>query len=192
MMPTTVSLACSCGEVKGSLKVEASHYFHVSCLCCDCQSFATNLGQAGTILDEHGGTELFQTYPQYLTITEGKEQITCMQLSEKGLFRWHTRCCNTPIGNTMTSANVPFVGIPVTFMKFASEEEKQEALGPVIMKAFGKYAIGDMPADTHPRFPLSFLPKIAHFMMRGFLTKKHSPSPFFLDGQPVVKSNGES
>lgn len=187
-MSTTVDLKCRCGGVTGKLKVVEGSFFHVQCLCCDCQKFANYLESNSSILDEFGSTELFQTYPTHMQINEGVENIACVQLAEKGLYRWHTTCCNFPIGNTMDSAKMPFVGIPVAFMQFTDEQQKLKTLGPITMKAFAKYAIGSMPNDAHPRFPLSFMPKIIFFMLKGMLTKKSSPSPFFKEGRPLTSS----
>lgn len=187
-----VNLKCACGNVKGELNIVPKTYFHVQCLCCDCQNFAHYLRQQNTLLDEHGGTELFQTYPAHIKITKGEEHITCVQSYEKGLYRWHTQCCNTPIGNTMTSPKVPFIGIPVNFMHFSSEQEKNAVLGPITLKAFGKYAVGgisNMPEDAHEKLPLSFMPKVLGFMLKGFLGKKYTPSPFFKDGKPITKAS---
>jgi len=89
----------------------------------------------------------------------------------------------------MNSPKVPFVGVSVKLMKFASEEQKMKILGPVLMKAFGKYAIGDMPKDAHVRFPLSFMPKIMGFMLKGMFKKMNRPSPFFKGNEPVVKAS---
>lgn len=188
-MSTTVNLKCSCESVKGLLDVVPGSFFHVACLCCDCQRFANHLNSEETILDVHGGTELFQTYPSLMNITEGYDKIACIQLGEKGLYRWHSTCCNMPLGNTMKSAKAPFVGIPAKFMQFTNEEEKTRILGPIIMQTFGKYAIGKMPEDAHPRFPLSFMPKIIWFMLKGAFGRKSAPSPFFKDGNPVSKAN---
>ncbi len=187
-MSTEVDLSCKCGTVKGKLKVVKSDFFHVQCLCCDCQSFASYLNSQEEILDEHGGTELFQTYPEYMEITEGRDNIGCVQLREKGLYRWHTTCCNMPLANTMNKSKIPFVGVSVKLMQFSSDREKKEILGPVSMKAFGIYAIGKMPTDAHPKFPLSYMPKIIGFMLKGMLGKKSYPSPFFSNGEPVVKA----
>lgn len=187
-MSNLVNLSCACGSVKGKLKVVEDSFFHVHCLCCDCQSFAAHLNNEENILDEHGGTELFQTYPAYLEITEGQENIGCMQLREKGLYRWHTTCCNMPLANTMNSSRVPFVGVSAKFMQFSDENEKLATLGPVTMKAFGKYAKGEMPNDAHAKFPISYMPKIIGFMLKGMLGRKHSPSPFFNDGEPVAEA----
>lgn len=120
-----------------------------------------------------------------MKITEGQDNIRGIQLKDKGIYRWHTACCNMPIANTMSSAKIPFVGISVKLMKFRNAQEKIEVLGPVSMKAFGKYAIGNMPSDTHPKFPISFIPKIIAFMLKGILRKRNSPSSFF-NGQKTV------
>lgn len=187
-MAKTVALKCDCGAVKGHLKIVKGSYFHVHCLCCDCQKFAAYMNNEAKILDTHGGTELFQTYPAFMAISEGKDNLACVQLKEKGLLRWHTTCCNMPVANTMTSPKVPFVGVSVKLMQFKSEEEKSEALGPVTLKAFGKYAIGKMPEDAHERFPITFMPKMIVFMLKGFLKKMSSPSPFFTDNKPCKEA----
>lgn len=187
-MSKVVPLECMCGKVKGQLDVVPGSFFHVHCLCCDCQSFAAHLNNSEKILDQHGGSELVQTYPAYMSISEGQDNIGCVQLRGKGLYRWHTTCCNMPLSNTMTSSKVPFVGISAKLMKFANEQEKMDVLGPVTMKAFGKYSIGAMPEDAHARFPLSFMPKIMGFMIKGMLKKKNQPSPFFNGEEPVAKA----
>ncbi|MBU2887642.1 hypothetical protein KO507_17890 [Gilvimarinus agarilyticus] len=187
-MASTVELKCFCGQLRGSLQVVPSSSFHVHCLCCDCQKYAEVLGAKERILDEHGGSELFQTYPAFLKITQGHEHISCVQLEPKGIYRWYASCCNAPLANTMGKASVPFVGVSVKLMQFAGEDEKRRALGPVCLKAFGKYAVGEaMPVDVHPRFPVSFMPRILWFMLKGALSGKAKPSPFFADGRPVAK-----
>ena len=188
MTNRVVNLSCECGTVKGKLNVVNKSFFHVHCLCCDCQSFASYLSNEEKILDKHGGTELFQTYPAYMEITEGQENIGCVQLYKKGLYMWHTTCCNMPLANTMNSSKVPFVGVSVKLMQFDNEHEKFKVLGPVTMKAYGKYAKGEMPKDAHHKFPFSYMPKIISFMLKGMLTNKNSPSPFFRDSEPVTKA----
>jgi hypothetical protein len=186
-MSSIVELECLCGAVKGNIKVVSGSFFHVHCLCCDCQSFASHLNNKKNILDGHGGSELFQTYPEFMMITAGQDNISGVQLKNKGIYRWHTICCNMPIANTMSSAKIPFVGVSVKLMKFSNEQEKIDTLGPVILKAFGKYSIGEIPNDVHPKFPLSFMPKIIGFMLKGAFGKRNSPSPFFIGKEPVSK-----
>ena len=48
-----------------------------------------------------------------------------------------------------------------------------EVLGPVTMKAFGKYSIGEIPKDAHLKFPISYMPKILGFMLKGIFGKKN-------------------
>lgn len=187
-MSNIVPLECACGKVKGIIKVVPGSFFHVHCLCCDCQDFASHLNNKEKILDQHGGSELFQTYPVFMEISEGKDKIACIQLREKGLHRWHTTCCDMPIANTMGSSKVPFIGVSVKLMKFANEAIKMETLGPVTMKAFGKYSIGEMPKDAHARFPISYMPKILFFMLKGMFTKKNNPSPFYKGKEPLVNA----
>jgi len=188
-MSNIINLSCTCGTVKGKLKVVDGSFLLIHCLCCDCQSFASYLGNEENILDEHGGTELFQTYPAHMEITEGKENIGCVQLREKGAYRWHTTCCNMPLANTLTSPKVPFVGVSAKLMQFDNEQDKLRVIGPVKMKAFGKHAKGKMPQDAHPKIPLSIMPKLLGFMLRGVFGKKNIPSPFFRNREPVVKAN---
>lgn len=187
-MSKLVKLKCRCGAVKGKLNVVPGSFLHVHCLCCDCQRFASYLNNEENILDEHGSSELVQTYPSYLEITEGQDKICCAQLTSKGLYRWYASCCNTPLANTMTSSKVPFVGVSAKLLQFCDEQAKMDVLGPVTMKAFGKYARGEMPKDAHPRFPMSYMPKILIFMLKGMLGGKSSPSPFFKGSEPVAKA----
>ena len=184
-MSKTVELECLCGTVKGHINVVPKSFFHVQCICCDCQNFASYLKNQESILDEHGGTELFQTYPNNMVLTEGKNNVTAIKFGEKGIYRWHTTCCNMPIANTMNSSKMPFIGVSVKLMKFADEEAKIKALGPITLKAFGKYSIGEMPKDAHAKFPLSFMPKIIAFMLKGIIGKKNTPSPFFNGKEPI-------
>ena len=186
-MDNIVVLKCACGTVKGTLKIVPSSLFHAHCLCCDCQRFAKYLNNEKSILDEHGASELLQTYPAYMNISEGEDQISAVQLTHKGIYRWHTTCCNMPLANTMGASHIPFIGVSAKLMQFATEQEKLDKLGPVTMKAFGKYAIGEMPKDVHEKFPTSYIPKIIYFMLKGMLLKKSKPSPFCNGKVPAVK-----
>lgn len=185
MTTPCVLLACQCGSVEGQLTLDDTTRFHLVCYCCDCQAYAQQLQQADTLLDEHGGTELVQTYPANMQITQGHQHIACMKLSEKGIYRWYTRCCHTPIGNTVRSAKLPFVGIPVAFMRFESASQKKQLLGPIAFKVFAKYGQGQMPEEAYAKVPFVFLRQTVGFLLNGFWFNKQRPSPFFRDGSPV-------
>jgi hypothetical protein len=57
------------------------------CYCRDCQAFAHFLGRPEEILDSKGGSDVVQTTPARVTLTDGIEMLACMRLTEKGLRR---------------------------------------------------------------------------------------------------------
>lgn len=100
----TISLACICGHLEGKLEsVDLGKGERFVCLCDDCQAFARYLGQEKKALDPQGGTEIFAVTPSQIKFTKGLENLTCLKLSEKGMLRWYTSCCKTPIANTPTN-----------------------------------------------------------------------------------------
>jgi len=158
------------------------------CYCDDCQAFARDLGRED-ILDEHGGSDIFQTSSGCVEILAGGEALACVKQTSR-LLRWYARCCNTPIGNTLPWAQVPFVGLIHCCLDFESADLSKDAvLGPVRGVGFARYATGD-PAtlaadDRSPLRPLlRLLPIVARARLRG----DHKRSPFFdpETGEPVV------
>jgi hypothetical protein len=151
---------------------------HVFCYCEDCQAFARFLERTD-VLDAAGGTRIFQISPASVRITEGADQLLCLRLSEKGLFRWYAGCCNTPIGNTL-GAKVPFVGLIAAFIDASGAGVTyDELLGPSRGGFHGRSAVGGVPAGAHPGVPLGALLRIARLMGSWWITGKGSPSPFF-------------
>ncbi len=183
---TTISLKCHCGEVKGSAtNVTASSGTRVVCCCSDCQAFALYLGSDAYILDEFGGTEIFQMSQSQLSIQKGQDKLQSMRLTKKGLLRWYTSCCNTPIGNTM-NAIMPFVGVIHTFIDVPNRDS---VLGPIRAFVQTQYAKGvpDYPKHS-PKFPLGITARIIRKMLLWKLQGRHKPSVFFGDdGRPVVQ-----
>jgi hypothetical protein len=152
---------------------------HIVCYCDDCQAFGRFLGR-DDVVDAHGGTHIFQLAPAQVSIGEGQEELMCMRLSDKGMIRWYTRCCRTPVGNTMPMPGLPFVGMVTAFMDFGSERgARDEVLGKPVARVMGKYARGAAPPDTHPRVPASLLLRSAYLLARARLAGKHRPSVFF-------------
>lgn len=80
----------------------------------------------------------------HINITEGEEFVACLRLKPDGLFRWHTTCCNTPIGNSF-GIKVPYFGI---VRQFISDEEFESKAGSVIGSFFKKFATKSVP-KTH-------------------------------------------
>ena len=183
---TTVFLECRCGRVKGTAtNITPSSGNRVVCCCEDCQQFAHKLESADVVLDQYGGTEIFQTSQSQISIHEGADQLRSMRLSAKGLLRWYTGCCNTPVGNSI-NASMPFVGVLVVFMK---DVQRDYVLGPVRAYVQTQYAKGnpDYPHSAE-KYPLGITLRIIRKMLVWKLRGMHKPSVFFnSDGTPVSK-----
>lgn len=185
-----LSLRCKCGAFRGAAHgIFPSTGLRSVCYCDDCQAYAHFLGRASDILDSAGGTDIFQMWPSRLEITLGHENLTCMRLSDKGMYRWHTDCCKTPIANTMAWPKMPFAGVVHSIMDYAASGTKRdEALGPIQLRLQGRFGKPPLPPGTHPKVPLSFILKTSSFLLKGFWKKHHQPSPFFhADGRPRAK-----
>lgn len=103
-------IQCKCGTLRGQLDCAGTSN-RVICYCTDCRAFAKFLGRSGDILDEQGGTEIVQVAQPRLTLLQGADRLAAVRLSEKGMVRWYAACCKTPLGNTMASAKVGFIGM---------------------------------------------------------------------------------
>ena len=103
-------LQCRCGTIKGHVsRPELAN--RVVCYCESCQAFAHYLGSAPDILDSQGGSDVIQVLPKNVSFTQGSDALACLRLTDKGLLRWYAVCCKTPIGNTLESSKLSFVGL---------------------------------------------------------------------------------
>lgn len=130
----SLTFSCSCGATEWQV-AQPETGTHLLCYCADCQTFPRHLG--ADILTGCGGTELFQVAPSQVTFTRGAENLRLLKLSPKGLSRWYTGCCKTPVANTLASAKLPFVSLMTA--PFAGEAS---ALGPVRAHVNTVYAKG--------------------------------------------------
>ena len=190
-MPTDLPLRCKCGSVRGVAKrVSGDRGNRVVCYCDDCQSFAYFLGAADEVLDEHGGTDIFQTSPARVVISEGADRLACMQLKPGGLHRWYAGCCKTPIGNTLGTPQVAFVGLIQSFVDHASDgRSRDEVLGPIRARVNARFAKGDRSQlDAHDRSPVSMILRFIWVFAAARLRGDHKRSPFFdpITGKPIV------
>lgn len=101
---------CNCGAVRGQIEGSGAHN-HLVCYCTDCQAFARYLGKASEVLDAQGGTEIVQLAQPRLHFLQGEDRLSAVRLSEKGLVRWYTACCRTPIGNTLSDPKASVIGL---------------------------------------------------------------------------------
>jgi hypothetical protein len=172
----TVSLRCLCGEVHGEVaNASPASVNHAVCYCSDCQAFAHHLKQ-GALLDPKGGSDIVQVAPARLTFVRGRERIAGLRLSPRGLYRFHSTCCNTPLGNTVGPA-IPFVGLLVQV--FEQDGQKAEALfGPPSGAVHGEYAIGGAPEGSKG-VSLRMMARAVRLVGGWKLGGKSWPHPFF-------------
>ena len=177
-MPNDLSLRCRCGRVRGvAAGASAKTGNRIVCYCDDCQAFAHFL-ERDDVLDAQGGSDIFQVAPASLRITEGADQLRCVRLSPKGLYRWYTECCRTPVGNTMPG--VPFVGLVQPIVDHASDgRTRDEALGQPVAFVHGRAAIGGCPPHAHARASMGDVARLAPKILSWWLGGKGNPSPFF-------------
>jgi hypothetical protein len=184
-IPTELALRCRCGAVLGVARhVTPSSVNHCFCYCDDCQAFAHFLGRADDVLDAHGGTEIVQMSQGNVSFTAGVANVAAMRLTQKGLVRWYASCCNTPIGNSMASGALPFIGVVRVAI-----DAPQGALGPIRGRGFTKSAKGGaaaLPKDGLPEIVMvaRVLVKLIGWRLRG----DHKRSALFdaATGRPLA------
>ena len=109
----------------------------------------------------------------------GAKRLACVRLREGGLTRWHSACCNTPIGNTL-SGNPPFVGLILHCAAPADGAALDSALGPVRIRGNARFAKGDRAAlDAHDGLPLSYFLRLGLMVLGWRLRGDGARSPFF-------------
>ncbi len=139
-------LQCRCGTIKGTVDNPRGAN-HAVCYCRDCQAFAHFLGRPREILDERGGSDIVQVLPKWISFTAGLETLACMRLTPKGLVRWYAPCCNTPIGNTLATPKISFIGLLHSCLETAGEP-LDVAFGPVRVWVHTKSAKGEPKPAT--------------------------------------------
>jgi hypothetical protein len=182
---TDVTLRCDCGEVAGTAHdVGPKSGNRVVCCCDDCQAFAYYLNRNTSVLDQFGGTDVYQMTPSQISIEKGIGNLRCIKLRPKGLIRWYASCCNTPVANTV-SGGVPFVSVIHNFMRDNGVREKN--LGSI--QAYIQCRYAKKPPEFYPQYEgvskgrlFGLLAKAAIARLRG----RHRPNPFFDEkGNPI-------
>ncbi len=179
------TLQCHCGHLRGQL-IDTEQSRRIMCYCKDCQAFAHYLGQAGTMLDAQGGSDVIVSHPQQVTFTSGTDALACMSLSDTGMLRWYASCCNTPIGNTARDNKMAFVGLASPCLADPAHS-LDSAFGPVLMHSNTEHAKGRVPPSSR----LAAMTTMAGFgmaLVRARLTGSYRRTPFFKPGgaEPVV------
>lgn len=188
-MERDLPIRCRCGFVRGvASRISPSVGNRVVCYCDDCQAFAHWLGCAQAVLDEHGGTDIFQTSCARVEITHGREKLAALRLSDDGLMRWYADCCRSPIGNVM-NARVPFVGLIVDCLDEGTDGGVAQVIGPVRGRVMARFARGDRKhLDAADGFSLPMIARPMWILLRAWLRGDDRRSPFFdANRHPVAK-----
>ena len=157
------------------MQIERAH--HSICYCRDCQAYAQALGKADAVLDAQGGTEVVATLQQHVVFTQGADALACLSLSPRGLLRWHSGCCNTPIGNTKRDARIAFVGLVHNCLAHGPRSI-DEAVGPVRMLANRQHArapVAPMTLST-----AAAVARLAARLAAARLSGSYRHTPFFV------------
>jgi len=178
-----MKIECECGKVKAELtnfpKETPGRFI---CYCDDCQSFLHYLNRAD-LLDKNGGTEIIPIYPADFKIIEGKDLLKCTRLGPRGMFRYSTTCCNTPVANT--DAKRPWVG---THRRMFTSKDSQKLDGifkKVRSGIMGKFGHGTLPPEAANTFDFKAFRSVMPFMLKGMIFGRSRPSAFF-DGDVAI------
>jgi Family of unknown function (DUF6151) len=177
-------LQCQCGTLRGYVSPPDMAYRGV-CYCKDCQAFAHFLERSGdAVLNELGGTEIVATLPRHVHFTQGNEALVCMSLSDTGLLRWYTSCCNTPIANTPRDFKTSYVGLIHSCLSKRAPS-LEESFGPVRMVLQTKSAKGHVKST--PMSNTVTLLKIMKSVIATRMSGNYRRSPFFVgdSGIPI-------
>jgi hypothetical protein len=177
-------VSCDCGNVRGILR-HTERCTRIRCYCHDCQAFAAFLKKNHRILDEQGGTDVVIAHPRQLELSQGRDALKCMSLSDKGMLRWYAGCCNSAIGNISRNRKVAFVGLVHTFLA-RSESELNAAFGPARMLSCTDGARSKVASSGWRAVPtmLGFARKLLWARLSG----SYRDTPFFgSNGKPMVQ-----
>lgn len=178
-------LQCQCSLVRAEVDCRGTHN-RLICYCTDCQAFGrflTNLAQHDgqhQVLDAQGGTELVQVAQSKLRFVQGEDQLLAVRLTEQGMIRWYTRCCHTPIGNTMASRGGAFIGLIHSCL---TRPQLNADFGDQIAQLNTNTALGTAKPQQHGLFRVisSFL----WLLIAERVSGRYLQSPLFnADGSP--------
>lgn len=184
---TELKLQCQCGKVTGCiLDAKGDNGNHLTCYCTDCQAFANHLDNKSNTLNAYGGTEIFQVAPANFKILSGQEHLACLKLSDKGIHRWYSTCCNTPIANTV-GLKLPFVGVIHRF--FADSTGAQNKIGPILGSVHLQGATDKVPSEIlGPQSHYSIVFRVLRKILGWKLFGQGKPTALYQgDGKAICK-----
>lgn len=167
-----ITFHCRCGALRGEIEPNRV-YARATCYCRDCQAFARAVGRED-VLDSDGGTDIVAMLPAGVHITAGLDQLACLSLSPKGLLRWYSRCCDTPLANTARNPKLAYVGL---LGHGLPGDALDAAVGPSRIALNTKSALGAV-SPTPVRAVVGVL-RIMRGVLAARLSGRNRSNPFF-------------
>lgn len=180
-----MEIQCECGKFRAELTgFPKNTPGRLKCYCDDCQAYLHYLNRTD-LLDENGGTEIIPAYPAEIKFIAGKEYLKCTRLRPKGMYRFSTKCCNTPVANTRLGQ--AWAGVHRRVYTVKDPDRLDKELGPIKSSIMGKYAKGTPPAGTPQTFDFKGMALVMPYLLKGKLLGKGKSSPFFENGRSIVE-----
>ncbi|SEW07965.1 hypothetical protein SAMN05444851_1273 [Aliiroseovarius sediminilitoris] len=171
-----MKIQCDCGSFQAELANSPKNSpGRLVCYCDDCQAFAEMLERTD-VLDEFGGTEVVPAYPSDITFIKGESNLCYSQVTQNGLYRFSTTCCNSPIVNTRP--NFPWAGIFHSAYT-AADTQALKKFGEIRGRIRGTYAKGNPDFKVSDKIGARDMLTVLPFVVKGKLFGKHKGSPFF-------------
>lgn len=179
-----MEIQCDCGKFRAELtQFPKNTPGRLICYCDDCQGFLQYIKRTD-LLNENGGTEIIPAYPADIKMIAGKDVVRCVRLHAKGMYRFFTSCCHTPIANTDPTRAWAGINRRMYITKDPSRLDRE--LGPVKSSIMGKYAKGTPPAGTPQTFDFKGMVTVLPFIIKGKILGKSKHSPFFDKGEAIA------
>lgn len=158
---------CTCGSVSGVVeRATPAEGDHVVCHCTDCQALPKYLGKADRILDEHGGTALYQSRCARLRFHSGKQLLAGLHLTDGKTLRWYSSCCDTPLFNTYENGRIPYITTLLANCDDAGRARLGKPLGHLFL-ADGKGDVSALPPLSMGRLMRRFFVRMLKDMISG-------------------------
>jgi len=163
-----LAFACECGAVSGVVEQANPRVGdHVVCCCSDCRDLARLFGKEARILEEHGGTPLYQGRCARMHIHSGRDRLASLHMTEQATTRWYASCCATPLFNTWKTGRVPYV---TTLLGNCDRVRVDRLLGAPIGYIFAEEAtgdVGDLPKMSMASLMRRFLSRMIKDILSG-------------------------
>lgn len=135
------------------------------------------------MLDPRGGTEIVQVSQSRLRFDNGLDELACLRLSPRGLLRWYARCCNTPLGNSLSNPKLSFIGLIHSCMDPASLERD---FGSRVADVNTDTALGDPKPRRTGLVPT--MGRMLAMVLTDRISGRDRRSPLFTgEGKPIAE-----